>query len=134
MFRKRARSRRKPLFERGLPGGGLLLGVGAFIAILALAAVLLAKAALPLEAVSFIAELALAAGAYVAGYHTAKKRRNHGLLTGLICGSSLGFLAWIIGWLYSGVPGSFLWKIIILACCGGIGGVVGVNTRLSHKG
>lgn len=134
MLRRKVRSRRKPLFEKGPPGAGMLLGIAVSIAILALAAVLVCKAALPMGAIGFIAELAMAAGAYAAGYHTAKKRRNHGLLTGLLCGGSIGFLTWVIGWLYNGVPGSLLWKIIIMSLCGGIGGVLGVNTRLSHKG
>ena len=71
------------------------------------------------DLVSCMAAIALCAGSFAAGFIIAKRRRRHGLLTGLCAGV----------FIYRPVSGTFM-KLILILLCSCIGGVCGVNTRI----
>ncbi len=83
------------------------------------------------ELVSCMAAVSLCAGSFIAGFIAAKKRRKHGLLTGLLCGAVIYFAVFFFGLIllrsFAGA-GTFM-KLILIILCSCIGGVCGVNTR-----
>jgi putative membrane protein (TIGR04086 family) len=83
------------------------------------------------ELVQAMACIALCAGSFTAGFVAAKKRRQKGLLVGLLCGIVMYFVVLIIGLflLQSASAAGTAAKLIVMILCSCIGGVVGVNTR-----
>lgn len=84
--------------------------------------------------VSSAAGIALCLGAYFFSYFITKKRRKHGLLTGLACGTAVFALAFLLGLIFvrSPITSQLFVKLAALAVCGGIGGIIGVNSRISY--
>ncbi len=84
------------------------------------------------DLVSCMAAVALCAGSFAAGFTFARRRRKHGLLSGIGIGILIYIVVFLIGIVllksFSGA-GTFM-KFILILLCSCIGGVCGVNTRM----
>lgn len=111
----------------------LSVGAGALVTFLILCvfSALMSVRDLPHSAVVPISILAVAAGAVFSGWCCAKINREKGLLWGLCCGTVLYLLAFFCELMLLGQPIGILalYKYIIYAASGMIGGVLGVNQR-----
>lgn len=77
-----------------------------------------------------MADAALCAGCFAAGFTAAKRRGRHGMKTGLMCGVII-FLAVLLGGLIfvrSFSAGGLFTKLLIILICSSIGGIFGVNS------
>lgn len=78
--------------------------------------------------------IALCVGAYFGGFISAKKRRRNGLFMGILCGLFMFLVILIIGSFFlkaiTGLSPSL--KFTLTLVCGGIGGIVGVNSKHSR--
>lgn len=74
--------------------------------------------------------LALCAGCFAAGFTAAKRRKKHGLATGLACGAVIFAVVFIGGLICvrSFSVGGFFTKLLIIFICSAIGGIIGVNS------
>ena len=74
---------------------------------------------------------ALCVGAYFGGCVAAKRRRQNGLLMGALCGLIMFGVIFAGSYFFAGTAGGFSGsaKLVMTLVCGGIGGVVGVNSR-----
>lgn len=108
-------------------GAGVLLS---FLILCAFAA-LMSVRDLPHSAVVPMSILAVAAGTILSGYCCARILREKGLLWGLCCGTVIYLLAFFCELMLLGQPiGALaLYKFIIYAASGMIGGVLGVNKK-----
>ncbi|MGN1133145.1 MAG: TIGR04086 family membrane protein [Oscillospiraceae bacterium] len=109
-------------------------GIWAFIvvfAVMLLFAFIITKIDVGDKVVSVMSSIALCAGAYAGGYISARKRRSNGLLMGILCGLFIFLVILTVGSLFVKSMGgsSPSLKLILVLICGGIGGVVGVNSR-----
>lgn len=119
--------------ERFSRAVALSVGVGAaatFLILCAFAA-LMSVRDLPHSAVVPISILAVAAGTILSGYCCARILRERGLLWGLCCGAVIFCLAFFCELMLLGQPIGILalYKFIIYAASGMIGGVLGVNKK-----
>lgn len=84
--------------------------------------------------ISVMSGIALCVGAYTGGFISAKKRKKNGLLMGVLCGLFMFLIILIIGSVFvkavSGCSPSV--KLILTLICGGVGGIVGVNSKNSR--
>ena len=106
-------------------------GVVATFLILSLFAALMTVRDLPHSAVVPMSILGVAAGTILAGYCCARILRERGLLWGLGCGTVIFLLAFFCELMLLGQPVGILalYKYIIYAASGMIGGVLGVNKK-----
>lgn len=106
-------------------------GVVATFVILSLFAALMTVRDLPHSAVVPMSILGVAAGTILAGYCCARILRERGLLWGLGCGTVIFLLAFFCELMLLGQPVGILalYKFIIYAASGMIGGVLGVNKK-----
>lgn len=106
-------------------------GVVATFLILSLFAALMTVRDLPHSAVVPMSILGVAAGTILAGYCCARILRERGLLWGLGCGTVIFLLAFFCELMLLGRPVGILalYKFIIYAASGMIGGVLGVNKK-----
>lgn len=115
----------------------LSVGVGALVTFLMLCAfaLLMSIKDLPHSAVSPMSILSVAAGTILAGYCCARILREKGLLWGLCCGTAFFLLAFFCELMLLGQPVGILalYKFIIYAASGMIGGVLGVNHKRKVK-
>lgn len=115
----------------------LSVGVGALVTFLILCvfALLMSVRDLPHSAVSPISILAVAAGTILSGWCCARILREKGLLWGLCCGTIFFLLAFFCELMLLGQPVGILalYKFIIYAASGMIGGVLGVNHKRKIK-
>ncbi|MDE6763142.1 MAG: TIGR04086 family membrane protein, partial [Oscillospiraceae bacterium] len=77
-----------------------------------------------------MADGALCAGCFAAGFTAAKRRGRQGMKTGLVCGIII-FSAVLLGGLIfvrSFSAGGFFTKLLIILICSSIGGIFGVNS------
>jgi putative membrane protein (TIGR04086 family) len=86
-------------------------------------------------ATSALANIALVAGCFAAGYSASKNRRKDGLKTGLFIGIIIFALVYLIGafTLKNFVGFSLFTKLIIVIIAACIGGVLGVNSPLKPR-
>lgn len=111
-------------------GAALLAGILAFLAVLLLFALLMTRADLSDQTIAWGASLALGAGAWTGAFFQTRKKRRQGFITGLLWGLFFFGCAFLFSGLSGGPPGAaFFQKLIFSLICGGIGGVMGVNTR-----
>ncbi|MDR1673905.1 MAG: TIGR04086 family membrane protein, partial [Oscillospiraceae bacterium] len=108
----------------------LFIGVGTVI-ILALAALfslITTYVTASPEIVTVMANVALCVGCIAAGYGAAKKRRKHGLITGLLTGAAIYLTVYVAGVIVLGRFASMtgFGRFIMVVLCGAIGGVIGV--------
>lgn len=82
---------------------------------------------------SVMSTIALAAGAYVGGYISGKRRKHNGLLMGTLCGVFIFLIILLLGAFFSKTVESFpaSAKLVITIVCAAAGGVVGVNSKSS---
>lgn len=82
------------------------------------------------KVLSVLTSAALAAGAYVGGYVASRRRRQNGLLMGLLCGLTVFGVIFVCSYLFAGAAGGFsaTAKLVISLISAGIGGIVGVNS------
>lgn len=115
----------------------LSVGAGALVTFFMLCAfaLLMSVRDLPHSAVSPMSILAVAAGTILAGYCCARILRERGLLWGLCCGTVFFLLAFFCELMLLGQPVGILalYKFIIYAASGMIGGVLGVNYKRKVK-
>ena len=103
--------------------------MGAVVCLLLL--LLMAAVDVPKAAITPLAVVASAVGAFVGGIVAAKIAKEKGLLFGAACGLILFVLVLVAGFaVLKEVRGSFaVAKLFILIGCGAIGGILGVNSR-----
>lgn len=111
----------------------LSVAVGVVLSFLLLCAfaALMSVRDLPHSAVVPMSILAVAAGTILSGYCCARILRERGLLWGLGCGTLIFLLAFFCELMLLGQPIGILalYKYIIYAASGMIGGVLGVNQK-----
>lgn len=78
-----------------------------------------------------LSSIALCAGCFAASFTAAKKRRRHGLKTGLFCGAIIFGILLFGGLIFvrSFSAGGFFTKFLIIMICSAIGGIIGVNKQ-----
>ena len=111
----------------------LSVAVGVLLSFLLLCAfaALMSLRDMPHSAVVPMSVFSVAVGTIAAGYCAACLIREHGLLWGLVCGSVIFLIALFCELMLLGQPVGVLglYKFIIYASSGMIGGVLGVNKR-----
>ena len=110
---------------------GAVVGAGCcLLLLLAMAAVMAAKD-IPKAAVTPMAVVAAAAGAFVGGLVCARIAKMRGLLFGAACGLVLYLIVMIAGFaLLREIRGGYaVVKLAVMLGCGAVGGVLGVNMR-----
>ena len=85
----------------------------------------------PEPMVSVMSSLALCVGAYVGGYIAAKRRRQNGMIIGILTGIVIYCVIFFAGEIFAknSITFSFLTKLIMTLICAAIGGVFGVNSK-----
>ncbi len=93
--------------------------------------ILMTKFDAPEAMVSVMSSLALCIGAYSGGYIASRKRRQNGLILGLMTGILIYCLILAIGLLFAktSVTLTFFSKLVMTIVCGAIGGIIGVNSK-----
>ncbi len=128
--RKQESGTRAPRCRRYL----LAVLAGFFVVLLCLFACSVVMTVLdaPRWCISLMSAASLCIGCFAAGYAAAKRRRRHGLRTGLVsglltCGAVFLLGVWFLQRLcsLSTVP-----RLLLAVFCGAVGGVLGVNSRL----
>ena len=110
---------------------GACMGAVVCLLLLLLMAAVIAAVDVPKAAITPLAVVASAVGAFVGGIVAAKIAKEKGLLFGAACGLILFVLVLVAGFaVLKEVRGSFaVAKLFILIGCGAIGGILGVNSR-----
>lgn len=110
---------------------GTVIGTVVCLLLLVVMAAIIAAQDVPSVAVAPMAVIAAAAGALVGGFFCARIARQKGLLWGALCGLLLYLLILLAGtiWFRDSQSSYWLIKLAILASCGGVGGVLGVNLK-----
>ena len=108
-----------------------LIGIVIVLLCLLLFSFIMTKFDAPEPMVSVMSSLALCIGAYSGGYIASKKRRQNGLLIGVITGIIIYCVVFFAGVFFakSSITFSFLSKMIMTLICAAVGGVIGVNSR-----
>ena len=85
----------------------------------------------PEPMVSVMSSLALCVGASVGGYIAAKRRRQNGMIIGILTGIFIYCVIFFAGVIFAknSITFSFLTKLIMTLICAAIGGVFGVNSK-----
>ncbi|GAA6514120.1 TIGR04086 family membrane protein [Merdimmobilis hominis] len=110
-------------------------GVGAAVCAVILMALALAMSIkdLPQSLVEPLAVFAVALGAFCGGFCSAKIVREKGLLLGICCGAVLFCVLAFFGVGGEGFGTAGLIRLAVIPLCGGVGGILGVNTRSRRK-
>lgn len=117
----------------------LITGVTAGAVVSVIAVILTAFAVMKSGSVPYDTMPALAAasgclGAFAGGYLCARINKSMGLAMGAACGGLLFLVLLIAGLGFGGGIGLFtLVRALLMAVCGGIGGILGVNRRKRRK-
>jgi putative membrane protein (TIGR04086 family) len=85
----------------------------------------------PEPLVSVMSSFSLCLGAYVGGYTAAKRRRQNGMIIGILTGIFIYCVIFFAGVIFAknSISFSFLTKLIMTLICAAVGGVVGVNSK-----
>ncbi len=85
----------------------------------------------PEPMVSVMSSLALCVGSYVGGYIAAKRKRQNGMIIGILTGIFIYCIIFFAGVIFAknSITFSFLSKLIMTLICAAIGGVFGVNSK-----
>ncbi|MDD2363056.1 MAG: TIGR04086 family membrane protein [Oscillospiraceae bacterium] len=110
---------------------GTAFGILCCLVVLLLFALLMAACDIPQAAVTPMAVIAAAVGAFFGGFICAKAAGSRGLIYGAACGGLMYLLILIAGFsLLSDVRGWYaLIKLLVVVTSAAIGGVYGVNFR-----
>lgn len=92
---------------------------------------LITKIDAPSDIKKLLSVVALGIGSCVGGYYCSKRKKRHGIFCGAICGFVMFVLIVIFGAIFADTILSFksTTKLLLVLICGGIGGVVGVNSK-----
>lgn len=110
---------------------GSLGGIAVLAVLLCLFAFALSAGGLTGSSAPMFSSAALAVGAFVSGFITAKLIREHGLLVGALSGAWMFIIVCVVG-AFVGVTelsGAALFRLAISAAAAALGGIVGVNLR-----
>lgn len=113
-------------------GRGVLLAVAFTLVTFAAFACILAYSALSQGAIPVIATVTEAIGALIAGFCTARRKGNSGLLSGLLAGVGYMLILWVIALLAGDgfSMGAHSLSMLLFSALGGVvGGVLGVNLK-----
>lgn len=107
------------------------LGIAVILVILLIFSVVMTKVDVPDSIMSVFTVLALCSGCFTGSYVASRRHRHNGLATGIITGIITYFLILLIGIIFSksSLHLGLFSKLIIAVVCGGLGGIVGVNSR-----
>ncbi len=110
---------------------GAVVGVVCCLLMLLLFAAVMAAQDIPQMAVTPLAVIAAAFGAFVGGLVAAKVAGVRGLVYGAACGAVLFLLVMIAGFIeLKDIRGIYaLVKFAVMVGCGAVGGIIGVNFR-----
>ena len=110
---------------------GAVIGALCCTAILLLMAAVMAAQDIPRSAVTPMAIVAAAVGAFIGGFVSARIAKERGLLFGAASGLLLYALVAITGLIFlKEVRGIYLLiKAAVMIGCGAVGGIIGVNLR-----
>ncbi len=74
---------------------------------------------------------ALCVGSFAGGLAAARRRRQNGLLIGLLCGLFLFGVIFLLSYLFAGAAGGLKGsgKLVMTLACASLGGIIGVNTN-----
>lgn len=113
---------------------GIVAGIAVCLLLLLLMAAVMTAKDIPQAAVTPMAVVAAAAGAFTGGLTAARIARENGWLLGAIAGLLLYVLVALCGMIFlQDVNGEYvLLKLGILVACGAVGGMLGVNLRKRH--
>ncbi len=114
---------------------GLICGVAAICVLLLLCALLMSFGILPITMSNICSSVSLGIGSMLAGLVAAKKLQKNGLLIGLATGAVIFLIFTLISLIGVRSAPSFstLFKAIICAAAGCIGGILGVNSAGKRK-
>lgn len=111
-----------------------LLGVCVITILLGLLSLLINAKDISISVVDMVTGLILVAGCWVSGYWAAGKKRENGMITGVICGLCIYILLLCVSLIYDpAVTALAVIKLAICALSGAIGGIMGVNVRKTRK-
>ena len=110
---------------------GAAAGALCCVLVLVVMAAIMAARDIPKVAITPMAVVAAAFGAFIGGVVAAKISKEKGLLYGAGCGLLLFLLVLIAGFaILQDVRGTLLFvKLAVLVGCGAVGGIVGVNIK-----
>ncbi|SDA17108.1 putative membrane protein, TIGR04086 family [Ruminococcus sp. YE71] len=105
-------------------------GSAALFAVILLIGFVITKVDVGDRVLSVLTSAALAVGAYVGGYVASRRRRQNGLLMGLLCGLGVFGVIFVCSYVFAGAAGGFsaTTKLVISLVSAGMGGIVGVNS------
>ncbi|MBQ1538098.1 MAG: TIGR04086 family membrane protein [Ruminococcus sp.] len=83
------------------------------------------------KVLSVLTSAALCAGSFAGGLTAARRRRQNGLLMGLLCGLFLFGVIFLLSYLFAGAAGGMKGggKLVMTLICASVGGIIGVNTN-----
>lgn len=107
------------------------VGILVVIICLLLFSFLMTKVDAPDGIISAMSVIALCVGSFVGAYVASRKRRQNGLITGILTGVIIYIGILLLGVIITKTSTNigFFPKLIIALICGAIGGVIGVNSR-----
>ncbi|MCX7658447.1 MAG: TIGR04086 family membrane protein [Oscillospiraceae bacterium] len=131
MYRTSGNFKNSKLFLVAAP---VLWGTAATILCLVIFSFVMTKADAPDGIISAMASISLCVGSYFASFLISKKRRKNGLLTGILFGMAVFGLLFLINLVFLGDfnAGFAVSKLAMLVTCSGIGGIVGVNSKIKR--
>lgn len=101
-----------------------------FLAVMGIS-LLMTKMDMDDKLLSVLTSAALCAGSFAGGLTAARRRRQNGLLMGLLCGLFMFGVIFVLSYLFAGAAGGMKGgsKLIMTLVCASVGGVIGVNTN-----
>ena len=112
---------------------GLAIFIGATILSSLLISIAMCIADLPSGVITVMITASLATACFLGGYSSSRICRHHGLIQGLICGGVPAAVIFTVSVIYNGYFTDFcLVKVIACVLFGAVGGIKGVNTRLTN--
>ena len=108
-----------------------LVGIIVIFVCLLIFSAFMTKFDAPEPLVVVMSSIALCVGAYTGGYIASKRRRQNGLLLGVLTGIIIYCIIFFLGMIFArnSISLSFINKMIMTVICAAIGGVVGVNSK-----
>ena len=92
---------------------------------------LMSKVDAPEQIIVIMSSISLCIGAYSAGYIASRRKRQNGLIIGIITGVFVYFIVFFLGVMFAKTTITFnaFTKLIMTLICAGIGGIIGVNSK-----
>ncbi|HAJ97337.1 MAG TPA: TIGR04086 family membrane protein [Ruminococcus sp.] len=99
---------------------------------LALSGIILLSGNPPAWVMVWLSHVLWSVGSFCAGRCSGMHGRHHGLTDGILCGLLMGIVLFC-GAVRNPLQGRLFVRLILMLICGGIGGIVGVNTKLKKS-